>query len=264
MIRISAPIQNNKNNSSNDNQLNKNGWTSQNNENSSTIAKSVKTIEHRTNRTNIGCMERVSVPLKIIKTDNNHTNIRPNSEPKHQPPIDKRQIVEPQKAKSMDEHLKYVKENYNVPAEITSFKIFNKNDPIILNIGMQRDTETDGIRFNFEINSNALLRPCYILNYHYINRDIFLATISKTDANASISRTISSTKINDLQTSEIKFTVVDMYSDNNTIAQELIVDMTPIIGKRVAKPEKMGNNNIRHKQNDDSKGSLKISKNFRF
>ncbi len=273
----------------------------------SNYSSSVKTMDHRTNRQNIGSAEFVSIPKKIISVkSSNITKKNYNDE-----------YIEQNKKKNpdMNNYMQYIKNNMNTrsnqnsrenvknkyenmnsensdndsynsnnsdnesdsmssrdtnvinikkndiildenatSAEIISFKVFNKSEPIITDVNMFKDD--NGIRFNFDINKNAISLPCYTINYK-TNREYFLATISKSNTENTLSRMIDFYKLELLQNLSITFIVMDLYTHSTArVIQELVVDLTHYLDKsflaKLNRKKLLQNNNDKHndKRND--------------
>lgn len=117
-------------------------------------------------------------------------------------------------------------------AEIISFKIYNKLEPIISDVHLQKNE--NGIRFIFDINSSSLKQPSYLLNYR-ISRNIFLATIMKKDSNYQICRTIEYSKLQFEDEPIIKFMIEDIYSHNHHYVQEMEINLLKIMDKSLKK-----------------------------
>ncbi|ARF08784.1 hypothetical protein Catovirus_1_834 [Catovirus CTV1] len=143
-----------------------------------------------------------------------------------------------------------------ISAEITSFRIHNKKEPIISNIHVQK-TDT-GLRFIFNVNSQSLKSPSYLLNYK-ISRNIFLATLTKKDNDYDLSRTIEYGQLQFEEEPRIKFFVEDIYSNNQNI-QEIEINLLKLLDKKTQKTFN-SRKHIEKKKNDSKDNKRSGSRN---
>lgn len=152
------------------------------------------------------------------------------------------------KIKLNETHFKLREESGSV--EISSFKMFSKLEPIILDIKVAKHNM--GIKFIFSINNKSIKAPFYLLNYQ-MSREIFLGTLTKKKNDYDLERVIEYNKLEFHDNYAIKFNIIDIYSDKVKLIQEIEIDMSKLLDKSISKNK----NKNKHDKYKSSKSQTK-------
>ena len=137
---------------------------------------------------------------------------------------------EEKKIRILEKHVKI--DDEPATAEIISFKIFNKLEPIISDIKINKDNL--GLKLIFNINNKSLKSPFYLLNYQ-IRREIFLGTIIKKNDDYELERTIEYNKLEFDNNFTIKFNIIDLHSQKVSLVQEIEINLANILDRSITK-----------------------------